>query len=68
MNEKVFEFLKEVETIAAEFGIENLFVIADNHSITRNNNNEAIRRCRETLKEYEREIGSDPEEDWRNYK
>lgn len=61
----VKEFLISVEAMAKLYGINDLFVIADNHSITRNNNNEAIRRCRQTLVNYEKEIGSDPEEDWR---
>ena len=64
-EDKVFEFLREVRKLAEERGIEHLFVIAENHSVTNNDGtNEAIRRCRETLKNYEREVGSDPEEHW----
>lgn len=59
------DFLSSVEAQAKELGIRNLFVVADNYSITRNDNSEAIKRCRETLKDYEKEIGCDPTEDWR---
>lgn len=63
--DNVRTFLINVETMAELYGINDLFIIADDYSITRNNNNEAIRRCRQTLVNYEKEIGSNPEEDWR---
>ena len=63
--DNVRTFLINVETMAELYGINDLFVIADDYSITRNNNNEAIRRCRQALVNYEKEIGNNPEEDWR---
>lgn len=63
--DNVRTFLINVETMAELYGINDLFVIADDYSITRNNNNEAIKRCRQALVNYEKEIGSNPEEDWR---
>lgn len=63
-EERSIAFLKAVTKLAERYRIKNLFVIADGHSVTRNSGDEAIRRCRNTLKEYELEIGGDPNEDW----
>lgn len=57
-------FLKDARLLAEVYGIKNLFIVVDGYSTINNNGNEAIRRCRETLENYEREIGSNPEESW----
>lgn len=42
----------------------DFFLVTNGASVTRNKGDEAVRKCRETLIDYEKKHGSDPNEDW----
>ncbi len=65
--DKARKLMKEVADLAEKYNLP-VFCVTEGASVTRNNGNEAIRRCRETLVNYEKEVGSDPNEDWNKNK
>ena len=58
-------FIKDVEKVAKRYDA-NYFIVSDGASATHNDNNEAIRYCRNALKEWETKNGYNPYEDWNN--
>lgn len=58
-------FIKYVERVAKRYDA-NYFIVSDGASATHNDNNEAIRYCRNALKEWESKNGYNPDEDWNN--
>lgn len=60
---RVRNFLTEVAALADKYEL-LVFCVSEGASITRNNGNPAIKACRDALIKWEKEHGSDPNEDW----
>ena len=61
--DKSRKFLMEVKKLAKKYNV-NYFIVTDGASATFNRGNKAVEHARNCHKEWEREHGFDPDEDW----
>lgn len=61
--EKAREFVKDVIKLSEKYKM-SFFFVTEGASAIRNNNNPAVKACRDALVKWESENNGDPDEDW----